>query len=216
MWLNGSVGPDGPHFPRCPVRYQELTDIYSRYAAIDPGSTGTRAVIAVAKIDKATGKRKVVDILRIQDFREDDDRDRRTTRGEWPSKCCPFDGPPFLVGYDADSQDKLRTISIKAIPYFRTQDDDGHPFTKALYDHSKSLRSRAERQRFADILDSILFQFLYGFFVSSLVTSPPCPSLTSPCCVPRYLIPPFILSFPQAADVYDRLPILYLLERCDR
>ncbi|KAG8164136.1 hypothetical protein KVR01_006054 [Diaporthe batatas] len=127
------------------------------YAAIDPGSTGTRAVIAISKIDETTGKRRIVEdgIKRIQDFREDDDRDRRTTRGEWPSKCCPFDGPPYYVGYEADAQDKKRTISIKAIPYFRTQDDDGHPFTRALYDHSRSLRSEVDRRHFDDVLDTI-------------------------------------------------------------
>ncbi|KAG6354683.1 hypothetical protein INS49_004701 [Diaporthe citri] len=139
------------------------------YAAIDPGSTGTRAVIAVAEIDKVTGKRNVVNILRIQDFREDDDRDRRTTRGEWPSKCCPFDGPPYHVGYDADSQVKKRTISIKAIPYFRAQDDDGHPFTKALYDHSKSLPSENARQDFDDALDAILFNFLSNKVVQRIL-----------------------------------------------
>lgn len=114
----------------------------------------------------------MVNILRIQDFREDDDRDRRTTRGEWPSKCCPFDGPPHYVGYEADSQIKKRTISIKAIPYFRASDDDGHPFTKALYDHSKSLPSEIERQGFDDALDTILFNFLYEFSVCSLRFQP--------------------------------------------
>lgn len=114
------------------------------------------------EVNKTTGKRNLSRILRIQDFREDDDRDRRTTRGEWPSKCCPFDGPPYHVGYDADSQVQKRTISIKAIPYFRTQDDDGHPFTKALYDHSRSLPSEIERQDFNEALDEILLNFLYG------------------------------------------------------
>lgn len=154
---------------------QSLQKYALRYAAIDPGSTGTRAVIAVAKIDKVTGKRKLVNVFRIQDFREDDDRDRRTTRGEWPSKCCPFDGRPHYVGYDADSQVKKRTISIKAIPYFRAQDDDGHPFTKALYDHSKSLSSGIEREDFDDVLDDILFSFLYEFSIYSVRTS--CPTL---------------------------------------
>jgi hypothetical protein len=120
-------------------------------------------VIVIAKVDEATGKRRIVEngIIRIQDFREDDDRDRRTTRGEWPSKCCQFDGPLFCMGYDADSQDQKRTISIKAIPYFRTQDDDGHPFTKALYDHASLLPSEVERQYFDAVLDDILFRFLY-------------------------------------------------------
>lgn len=174
-------------------KISSLQEYALRYAAIDPGSTGTRAVIAVAEIDKVTGKRNV-EIIRIQDFREDDDRDRRTTRGEWPSKCCPFDGPPYYVGYDADSQVRKRTISIKAIPYFRAQDDDGHPFTKALYDHSKSLRSKIERQEFDDALDAILFNFLYGFSVCSLRTSPPpwslrsiSPPMNPPTLCPSYL-----------------------------
>lgn len=153
-----------------------------RYAAIDPGSTGTRAVIAVAKVDRATGKRSLVEAIRIQDFREDDDRDRRTTRGEWPSKCCPFDGPPFHVGYEADSQVRKKTISIKAIPYFRTRDDDRHPFTKALYDHCRSLPSEIERQQFDDTLDSILFNFLYEISID------PVDTLSLPR--PRFILPP--------------------------
>lgn len=164
-----------------------------RYAAIDPGSTGTRAVIAVVAIDKTTGKRKVVETLRIQDFRGDDDRHTRTTRGEWPSKCCPFDGPPYHVGYDADSQNTKRTISIKAIPYFRTRDDDGHPFTKALYDYCKSLPSRIERQNFDNGLDYILFEFLYGFPVSSLRF----------CVLPSP--PSYILVLLEAVSLHSRL-----------
>lgn len=173
MSLSGGVSHDRPHPPCCLQSSASLPIYILRYAAIDPGSTGTRAVIAVAEVDKSTGKRNLVDIIRIQDFREDDDRDRRTTRGEWPSKCCPFDGPPYHVGYDADSQVSKRTISIKAIPYFRTQDDDGHPFTRALYDHYRSLPSEIERQDFEDALDGILFNFLYDFSDSLLRTSSP-------------------------------------------
>lgn len=139
-------------------------------------------MISVVEVNKTTGKRNLGRTLRIQDFREDDDRDRRTTRGEWPSKCCPFDGPPYHVGYDADSQVQKRTISIKAIPYFRTQDDDGHPFTKALYDHSRSLPSEIERQDFNDALDDILLNFLYG-------VSDPCPGLQLLAPIPDSIVP---------------------------
>ncbi|KAL1860372.1 hypothetical protein Daus18300_009285 [Diaporthe australafricana] len=131
-----------------------------RYAAIDPGSTASRAVIVTTAVDEQSGKRKLIDTLRIQETRPDDDQHERFTRGEWPSTCCPFDGPPYHVGYDAAAQDKKRNISIKAIPYFRTQGDDDHPFTKALYDHSKSLPSDAARKHINDILDDIIFRFL--------------------------------------------------------
>lgn len=192
------------------ISYNKLKLFVRRYAAIDPGSTGTRAVIAVAKIDETTGKRKIVEngIIRIQDFRLDDDRDRRTTRGEWPSKCCPFDGPPYYIGYDADSQDEKRTISIKAIPYFRSQDDDGHPFTKALYDYSRSLPSEVERKHFDKILDTILFTFLYVLSVCLLRTSLQSLVLPISSSCPRHLRPSYISSSPKS-DI--ELPFLAAL-----
>lgn len=172
-------------------------------------------MIAVVEVDKTTGKRNLSRTLRIQDFREDDDRDRRTTRGEWPSKCCPFDGPPYHVGYDADSQVQKRTISIKAIPYFRTQDDDGHPFTKALYDHSRSLPSEIERQDFDNALDDILLNFLYG------VSGPyPVLELLAPISDPIF---PTSKSHPHsivisilAGNSYIQLPFMHVNEYCKR
>lgn len=172
-------------------------------------------MIAVVEVDKITGKRNLSRTLRIQDFREDDDRDRRTTRGEWPSKCCPFDGPPYHVGYDADSQVQKRTISIKAIPYFRTQDDDGHPFTKALYDHSRSLPSEIERQDFDNALDDILLNFLYG------VSGPyPGPSLLAPIPDPIFPTskphPHSILILILAANPHVQLPFTHVEEYRER
>lgn len=179
-----------------------------RYAAIDPGSTASRAVIVTTVIEQQSGKRKLIDTIRIQETRPDDDQIERFTRGEWPSTCCPFDGPPYHVGYDAAAEDRKRNISIKAIPYFRTQDDDHHPFTKALYDHSKSLPSDTARRHFNDMLDDILFRFLYAgaSALISLVSPYRLDALLPSCRHLSILDPPPQLPCEQAyTDIYPRM-----------
>lgn len=73
---------------------------------------------------------------------------------------CPFDGPPYYIGFDAASQSAKRVISLKGIPYFRTLDDDEHPFTEALYTYYDSLPCDDAKVKFAKVLDDMLLAFL--------------------------------------------------------
>ncbi|KAJ0124770.1 hypothetical protein J7T55_006111 [Diaporthe amygdali] len=125
--------------------------------AVDFGSTATRVVVVVTEINRITKTRRIVDKLQIQDTRACDDSGRRFERGEFPSLACPFDGPPFLFGYDAAEQATKRRTSMKSFPYFRSQ--LCHPYTAELFEHWSSLESEIAKQEFNDTLDGILLGF---------------------------------------------------------
>lgn len=73
---------------------------------------------------------------------------------------CPFDGPPYYVGFDAANQSTKKAISLKAIPYFRIKAHDDHPFTEELYDYYRCLPSDAAKKQFTRNLDDVLLEFL--------------------------------------------------------
>ncbi|ROW08645.1 hypothetical protein VPNG_06152 [Cytospora leucostoma] len=136
----------------------EAKDQPTGFAAIDFGSTATRACIVVnPKKGDRNGERRVI---HVQELRADNVTARsRFEPGEYPSVGCPFDGPPFYVGFDAASQATKRLISLKSIPYFRTNVNDRHPFTEALHSHFKSLPSKAAQLEFEETLDDMLLAF---------------------------------------------------------
>ncbi|KUI59409.1 hypothetical protein VP1G_06626 [Cytospora mali] len=125
----------------------------------DFGSTATRACIVVTETNSTTEERDVVQVYYVQERRAKHRPESRFERGEYPSMGCPFDGPPFYVGFDAVNQSAKTVISLKSIPYFRTLENDEHPFTAALYDHYNSLSSEEAKEVFKKTLDDMLLAF---------------------------------------------------------
>lgn len=135
-----------------------------RYVGIDFGSTGTRVVVAGREINEENNERTISDFnYQIQDSRTDDGIDKRFEEGEYPSVGCPYDGQDVIVGYDATKQMTKRTVSLKSVVYFLSDNTDNHPFTEALYDHYLSLPSSKEKTVFREHLESMLLRFLYRF-----------------------------------------------------
>lgn len=125
----------------------------SRYAAIDFGSTSTRAYLTT--VDTKTKQTKG---YRVQKTGVDDDKKKRFLRGEWPSKGCPFDAP-YPVGYDAAGKEHAdkRDRSLKSFVWFLADDDDQHPYTRDLKDYHDSLTGGVqEKQKFRKRLMNML------------------------------------------------------------
>ncbi|KAL1884007.1 hypothetical protein Daus18300_000116 [Diaporthe australafricana] len=154
---------------------QEVVSAVQRlgYVAIDFGNTATRAVAAVHKIDRATKRQLTVNpkICPIEDTQACDDAGKRFQGGEFPSRGCPFDGPPFLVGYNAANQTAKQSISLKSLVYFLTDTKDDHPFTAALREHYSSLPSQNEKLAFERDLRSMLLRFFKDIFEKALAVS---------------------------------------------
>ncbi|KAG8161907.1 hypothetical protein KVR01_007672 [Diaporthe batatas] len=126
------------------------------YAAIDFGSTSTRAYLKTSN-----RKKEPLKGYRVQKTGVDDDKKKRFLRGEWPSKGCPFDYP-YPVGYDAagpEHADK-RDRSLKSFVWFLADDDDKHPYTRDLKDYHNSLSGAQEKQEFRERLKSMLVRHL--------------------------------------------------------
>lgn len=128
----------------------------NRYAAIDFGSTSTRAYLTT--VNKKT---KQMNGYRVQKTGVDDDKKKRFLRGEWPSKGCPFDAP-YPVGYDAAGRDHAdkRDRSLKSFVWFLADDDDQHAYTKDLKDYHESLSGVQEKQKFRKRLTNMLVRHL--------------------------------------------------------
>ncbi|KAG6359914.1 hypothetical protein INS49_010967 [Diaporthe citri] len=130
------------------------------YVGIDFGSTGTRVVVAGREINQRSNERIISDFnYQIQDSRADDGIDKRFDEGEYPSVGCAYDGQNVIVGYDAANQTGKRTVSLKSMVYFLSDNTDNHPFTEALCDYYSSLPSSKEKENFRDHLESMLLQF---------------------------------------------------------
>ncbi|POS79283.1 hypothetical protein DHEL01_v202318 [Diaporthe helianthi] len=128
----------------------------NRYAAIDFGSTSTRAYLTT--VNKKT---RQMNGYRVQKTGVDDDKKKRFLRGEWPSKGCPFDAP-YPVGYDAAGREHAdkRDRSLKSFVWFLADDDDQHPYTRDLKDFHDSLPGVQEQQRFRKRLMNMLVRHL--------------------------------------------------------
>lgn len=129
--------------------------------AIDFGSTGTRVTAVTRQFNHESNEREFSPFYTIQDTRADDDIDKRFDCGEFPSVGCPFDGPPFLVGYNAASQTAKRTVSLKSLVYFLNDSEDEHSFTEALRVHY-DLLSPAQKTAFRGHLRDMLSEYLYS------------------------------------------------------
>jgi hypothetical protein len=127
-----------------------------RYAAIDFGSTSTRAYLSTThKETKHLGG------CRIQKTGVDDDKMKRFLRGEWPSTGCPFDAP-YPVGYDATRSEHAnkRARSLKSFVWFLADEDDMHPYTKDLKDYYNSLTELQDKKKFRRRLTDMLVEHL--------------------------------------------------------
>lgn len=143
---------------RLPIDSTELTNIVSfSYAAIDFGSTSTRAYLTTVDI-----KTNQMHGYRVQMTGVDDDKKKRFLRGEWPSKGCPFDAP-YPVGYEAAGKEHVdkRDRSLKSFVWFLADDDDRHPYTKDLWEYYNTLPGGAlAKQQFKKRLKKMLVRHL--------------------------------------------------------
>lgn len=134
------------------------------YAGVDFGSTGTRVFVSGREINQGSNERTISYFnYQVQDSRADDGIDKRFDEGEYPSVGCPYDGRDVIVGYDAAKQTAKRTVSLKSVVYFLSDNTDNHPFTEALCDYYSSLPSSKEKEMFREHLESMLLRFLYRF-----------------------------------------------------
>lgn len=148
---------DSPCLRRRPSRRHSTdTDRCDRYAAIDFGSTSTRAYLTTVH-----RKTKQTNGYRVQKTGVDDDKKKRFLRGEWPSKGCPFDAP-YPVGYDAAGRQHAdkRDRSLKSFVWFLAYDDDQHPYTRDLRNYHDQLPGFEEQKLFRKRLMNMLVRHL--------------------------------------------------------